>query len=102
METALAFIPLTLLFLGCAAVQILAKYALHFYKRRGKASIEPITNLVMAGLCIYMAKNQTWHIAAYLFLIMAVMVGFMAAQTDLYKSRKRDSGNATDQDGETQ
>lgn len=102
METALAFIPLTLLFLGLVAVQIIAKYALHFVKRRGKPSIEPITNLVMAGLCVYMAKNQTWHIAAYLLLIMAVMVGFMAAQTDLVRSPKRNNDEGQPQDGEAQ
>jgi hypothetical protein len=102
METALAFIPLTLLFLGCAAVQILAKYALHFYKRRGKASFEPITNLAMGGLCVFMAKSQTSHIVAYLFLFMSVMIGFMAANTDLVKSPKRNNDEGQSQDGEAQ
>lgn len=102
METALAFIPLTLLFLGLVAVQIIAKYALHFVKRRGRPSLEPITNLAMGGLFVYMAKSQTSHIVAYLFLFMSVMIGFMAAHTDLVKSPKRNNDEGQPQDGEAQ
>jgi hypothetical protein len=102
METALSFIPMTLLFLGCAAVQILAKYALHFYKRRGKASFEPITNLAMGGFLVYMVKSQASHIVAYLFLFLSVMIGFVAAHTDPVKSPKRNNDEGQLQDGETQ
>lgn len=100
METALSFIPLTLLFLGLAAVQIMARYVVHLHKRRGKVSFEPITNLTMGGLFVFMAKNQTSHIAAYFFLVMAVLIGFMAAQTALVKSPKRNNGEVQAQDGE--